>query len=124
MKLSTLLVVAPLTVLGVVFAIANRQPVRLSLNPFDPASSILSIEMPLFVALFLAVLAGMTIAGLAVWFAQGRWRRRARIEHREVVRLKKLAKKTPAAGSRAGEGGAAASPGSHVRPAARSEFSQ
>ncbi|MFP3943980.1 MAG: lipopolysaccharide assembly protein LapA domain-containing protein [Alphaproteobacteria bacterium] len=96
MRLSTVLVAAPLTVLGVVFAIANRQPVRLSLNPFDPADGALGIEMPLFAALFLAVLVGMAIAGLAVWFAQARWRRRARAEHREAVRLRRLASKTQA----------------------------
>ena len=98
MKLSTILVAAPLTVLGVVFAIANRQSVRLSLNPFDPGGQSLSVEMPMFVALFLAVLLGMTIAGLAVWFAQARWRRQARAEHREVVRLQRLAGKEKGAG--------------------------
>lgn len=94
MRLSTLLVVAPIAVLSVVFAVANRQTVRLSLNPFDPGGESLSVDMPLFVALFLAVLTGMAVAGLAVWLAQGRWRRRARAEHREVVRLQRLAAKT------------------------------
>jgi uncharacterized integral membrane protein len=91
MKLSTVLVAAPLTVAGIVFAIANRQPVRLSFNPFDPAGEMLSFDMPLFVALFLAVLLGMAIAGFAVWLAQARWRRQARAEHREVVRLQRAA---------------------------------
>lgn len=98
MRLSTLLVVAPIAVFGVVFAVANRQTVRLSLNPFNPSGEALSVDMPLFVALFLAVLLGMILAGFAVWFAQGRWRRRARAEHREVVRLKRLAAKEKSAG--------------------------
>lgn len=98
MKLITLLVVAPIAVFGVVFAVANRQTVHVSLNPFNPAGDTLSMDMPLFVALFLAVLLGMAVAGLAVWFAQGRWRRRARAEHREVVRLQRLAAKTKTAG--------------------------
>ena len=97
MKLSTVLVAAPLTVLGVVFAVANRQPVRLSLNPFDPSAAP-GVEIPLFAALFLAVLLGMAIAGFAVWSAQARWRRRARSEHREAVRLRQLAGKAQAGG--------------------------
>ncbi len=92
MRLSTVLVAAPLTVLGVVFAIANRQSVRLSLNPFDPSAAP-GIELPLFAALFLSVLLGMAIAGFAVWSAQAHWRRRARSEHREAVRLRRLAEK-------------------------------
>lgn len=106
MRLSRLLVVAPLTVLGIVFAIANRQTVRLSLNPFDPQGDLLSLDMPLFAALFFAVLLGMAIAGFSVWLAQSRWRRRARAEHREVVRLQRRA----AAGDQAaGKAGPAAS---------------
>lgn len=104
MKLSTVLIYGPPAVAAVVLAIANRAPVRLTLDPFNPQNPVLSVEMPVFVAVFLALILGMLLGGLIVWFAQGRWRRRARAEHREVRKLQREVEKReavtpPAAGT-------------------------
>lgn len=96
MKLSTVLTYGPLAIAAVVLAIANRAPVRLTLDPFNPQNPGLSVEMPLFVAVFLALILGMLLGGLIVWFAQGRWRRRARAERREVRKLQREAEKREA----------------------------
>ena len=72
------LVVLPLAIVFVIFAVANRHMVRVSLDPFNSADPALSFSMPLFILILLAAIAGVAAGGLATWFRQGRWRRAAR----------------------------------------------
>jgi len=72
------LVVLPLAIVFVIFAVANRHMVRVSLDPFNNADPALSFSMPLFILILLAAIAGVAAGGLATWFRQGRWRRAAR----------------------------------------------
>jgi uncharacterized integral membrane protein len=72
------LVVLPLAIVFVIFAVANRHMVRVSFDPFDNADPALSLSMPLFVLILLAAIAGVAAGGVATWFRQGRWRRAAR----------------------------------------------
>lgn len=72
------LVVLPLAVLFVIFAVANRHMVRVSLDPFNSADPALSISVPLFVVILVAVIAGVAVGGSASWFRQRHWRRAAR----------------------------------------------
>jgi uncharacterized integral membrane protein len=69
--LITWLIVIPLGLIFVVFAVANRHFVTVSFDPFNAAAPSLSVSMPLFV---LCVIVG----GCASWFSQRRWRRAAR----------------------------------------------
>ena len=41
---------------------------------------ILAVTAPFFVYLFLAVIFGLVVGALATWFAQGKYRKRARME--------------------------------------------
>ena len=82
MKLLHWLLLLPLTVIFVAFAIANRQAVTLSLDPAP-----LSIEAPLFGLIFAGVFAGLVAGGLIAWVRVGRWRRRLRDEQKTVRRL-------------------------------------
>src|SRR5690242_14880828 len=76
-KFLTALIVIPLALLFVVFAVANRQFVTVSFDPFgrDPA---LSASLPLFALLILVGILGVLAGGLATWFGQRHWRRAAR----------------------------------------------
>lgn len=80
MRLSTYLIGIPVAVLAGVVAIANREPVTVSLDPFSlrhPDGN-LSLHLPLFVAL-LAVLAIGLVAGwgFGAWSARRRQGRAA-----------------------------------------------
>jgi uncharacterized integral membrane protein len=75
-KIIAALILIPLALVIVIFAVANRRPVTISLDPFgsgDPA-----LTLPLFALAFILVIAGVIIGGAATWFGQGKWRRAAR----------------------------------------------
>jgi uncharacterized integral membrane protein len=82
------LVLLPIAVLIVLLAVANRQSVTLSLDPFSQAAPEFSVDMPLFAVLFLAVMAGVMIGGVAAWLAQGKHRRERRRYRREASSLR------------------------------------
>ena len=77
-KLFTIFVVVPLGVLLVVFAVANRHPITVSLDPFGANAPALSATVPLFLVIIFMLLVGVIAGGLATWFNQGKWRREAR----------------------------------------------
>lgn len=86
-KIVNALVLLPLAIVFVVFAVANRHQVKVSFDPFNGADPALSLNMPLFVVILLATIAGVAAGGSATWFRQRRWRRAARrheAEAREV----------------------------------------
>ncbi len=91
-KMRTLLrwiVMVPVGLLLLLLALANRKPVILSFDPFGGDS--LAISVPLFVLIFLALIAGVLIGGITLWFGQGRHRRSARMLKRETDRLRREA---------------------------------
>jgi uncharacterized integral membrane protein len=77
----------PIVLAVIAFAIANRQFVTLSLDPITPSDPFASVEMPLWLLFFLGILAGVVIGWIGCWFAQGRYRKRAREAQAEVTRL-------------------------------------
>jgi uncharacterized integral membrane protein len=85
-KIINLLILLPVGIVLVIFCVANRQVVQLAFNPFRPEDQILSVSAPLFVFLFATLIIGMVVGSAATWFAQGRHRKRARIQSREAVR--------------------------------------
>lgn len=92
-KLINIVVFVPLGVILVVLSVANRQTVTLALNPFDPADSVLSVSAPFFVFLYLAVIVGLILGAAVTWFAQGKYRRRARNEANEALKWHREAEK-------------------------------
>jgi uncharacterized integral membrane protein len=81
------LVLLPVAVVAIAFAVANRQYVAISFNPFEsPQAQGAGIEAPLFVVIILAVAAGVLIGGTFTWFAQGRHRRALRETRGELAR--------------------------------------
>ncbi|MGG7517428.1 lipopolysaccharide assembly protein LapA domain-containing protein [Allorhizobium undicola] len=85
-KIVNLVVLVPLAVVLVVLCVANRQMVTLALNPFRPEDQLLSTAAPFFVFLLLAFLVGAIAGAAATWLAQGKHRKRARIEARSAAR--------------------------------------
>ncbi|MBS7696978.1 MULTISPECIES: lipopolysaccharide assembly protein LapA domain-containing protein [unclassified Chelatococcus] len=82
------LVLLPLALIVVLLSVANRGAVRVSLDPFSPDQPMASLEMPLFVALFLCVMLGVVIGGVVVWAAQGKHRKVVRQQRRELERMR------------------------------------
>jgi uncharacterized integral membrane protein len=106
-------VLFPLAIVIVALAVANRQTVAVSFDPFSMANPAYVAQAPLFLLVFLLVIAGVLIGGTAAWLRQGRWRRRARrLESRlnraeaEMERLKRRAGLTGDAGAPAPSGNA------------------
>lgn len=87
MKLTTWIAVLPVAVITIWFALANRSFVTFSLDPLNAADGSWSVRIPLFIVVFIGILAGMLAGGAIVWWGQGRWRREARARRREVERL-------------------------------------
>ncbi len=78
------LVVVPLALILLAFAVANRQLVMVSFNPFDASDASLALTLPLFVIIIAAAVLGVISGGIAVWFGQRRWRRAARRHEAEA----------------------------------------
>jgi uncharacterized integral membrane protein len=77
-KLYLFLVVAPIGIILVVFAVANRHPVTVSLDPFGGDAPAWTASVPLFLLVLLLLGVGVLIGGFATWWNQGKWRRAAR----------------------------------------------
>ncbi len=88
-KIVTALVLVPLAIALIVFAVANREIVTVSLDPFDPAQPALSVRMPLFVLIFVFLIAGVVLGGFAAWLRQGRHRRASRALRSDLAGLRR-----------------------------------
>jgi uncharacterized integral membrane protein len=73
-------------VLLVTLAVANRDPVRLVLDPFKPDAPVIFMTLPLYAYLLSALILGVMLGGAAVWFGQGRWRKTARLKTQDAMR--------------------------------------
>ena len=102
-KFVAAVVMVPLAVILIAFALANRQGVRISFDPFGPAQPAYSLGTWLFVPIFVALILGVLIGGFASWVRQGRWRGSARRFERELHGLRdKLAALEGSAGTSTG----------------------
>jgi hypothetical protein len=76
----------PIAILVIAFAVANRQWITISFDPFSRESPFASIDMPLWVLFFGGIFFGLIAGWIAAWLAQGKWRRAARQARIELVR--------------------------------------
>jgi uncharacterized integral membrane protein len=72
------LILVPLGLFLLVFAVANRHLVTVSFDPFNSSDPALGVTLPLFVVLILTTIVGVICGSAAVWFGQRHWRRAAR----------------------------------------------
>jgi uncharacterized integral membrane protein len=77
-KIVTALILLPIMALVVLFAVANRSAVTISLDPFAGQPPMFAASIPLFVLLLVVLIAGVIVGGISSWLRQSRWRRRAR----------------------------------------------
>lgn len=77
-KFLTALVLIPLGLFFVVFAVANRHLVTVSFDPFNSAFPTVAVTLPLFVLIIAVAIIGVVAGGSATWFRQRHWRRAAR----------------------------------------------
>jgi uncharacterized integral membrane protein len=105
-KIVIYLILVPLALIIIVFAVANREIVTVSFDPFDTVHPAYAARAPLFVLIFVLVILGVIIGGIAAWLKQHKWRRAARRLHRQlrelheenVVLRRRLAETEPGAG--------------------------
>jgi uncharacterized integral membrane protein len=77
-KIVSTLILVPLALVIIAFAVANRQSVTVSFDPFSSASPAYAATLPLFVVIFTVLILGVLIGGIAAWVGQAKWRRVAR----------------------------------------------
>ena len=87
-KFFTALVVIPLGLIFIVFAVANRHLVTVSFDPFNSTDPTISVTLPLFVVIIAVAIAGVVAGGSATWFRQRRWRRAARQHEGDALRAR------------------------------------
>ncbi|MCB1377698.1 MAG: LapA family protein [Alphaproteobacteria bacterium] len=76
----------PIAVAAVVFAVANRQWITVSFDPFNRDAPFASASMPLWVLFFCGTFVGIFVGWIAAWIAQGKWRKAAKEARIELVR--------------------------------------
>jgi uncharacterized integral membrane protein len=81
-------ILIPLALVIIGFAVANREKVTISLDPFGPNSAADWQTQPLFVVVIVALILGVIVGGIAAWLRQTKWRRTARRLEREVANLR------------------------------------
>lgn len=82
-RILMVVILLPLSVALVMLAVANRQKIGLVVDPFGGAWT---VEAPLFLVVFAALILGVVIGGVSVWLNQSRYRRAARRNGREARR--------------------------------------
>src|SRR5471032_1723152 len=86
-KIVTATIIVPLAAVIIAFAVANRQTVTVSFDPFESVSPAYSATLPLFAVIFAILILGVLIGGIAAWIRQSKWRRSARQREAELRAL-------------------------------------
>jgi uncharacterized integral membrane protein len=87
-RIITTIIVVPLAVVLIAFAVANRQMVTVSFDPFSVTEPAAVLTLPLFALIILLLIVGVLIGGAAAWLRQSRWRSAARRLEHEVADLR------------------------------------
>lgn len=96
-------VLVPLCLGLIVFALANRHFVAINFNPFVSVEGSVApgYGVPLFVVLYVVLLVGVLLGGTATWFAQAphrrrekHWRHEAHVLNGELEALRRQQGKT------------------------------
>ena len=87
-KILAAVILIPLAIVIIAFAVANRQIVTVSLDPFSSEHPATSLTLPLFVLVIGLLIAGVLIGGAASWLRHGHLRRTARRFERDIRELR------------------------------------
>ena len=83
-KIVTAIILVPLAILIIAFAVANREMVTVSFDPFSGHDPAAAVSLPLFALVIVLLIVGVLIGGMASWLRQGKWRGAARRFEREL----------------------------------------
>jgi uncharacterized integral membrane protein len=83
-KFFTAVVLIPLGLIFIVFAVANRHLVTVSFDPFNSTDPSVAVRLPLFALIIAVAILGVVAGGSATWFRQRHWRRAARQNEAEA----------------------------------------
>ncbi|WP_421916294.1 DUF1049 domain-containing protein [Mesorhizobium sp.] len=92
-----IVVFVPLAIILIALAVANRELVSFTLDPFNPGNPSLTLNLPFFIFLFLALAIGMVVGSMATWVRQGHYRKLARQRGADAENLRQSIARTPAA---------------------------
>ena len=87
-KFFTALVLIPLGLIFVIFAVANRHLVTVSFDPFNSIDPSVAVRLPLFVVIIAVAILGVVAGGSATWFRQRHWRRAARLHEADARQVR------------------------------------
>ncbi len=87
-KIVAALILVPLGIVLIAFAIANRQLVTVSFDPFNSEHPAAAVTLPLFALIIVLLIVGVVIGGSASWLRHGKWRRAARRLERDLGKLR------------------------------------
>ena len=90
MRLSTYFLMVPVALLAAAMAVANREIVAFSLDPFSDVHPALVLEMPLYLLLFFTLIIGVVLGGAVA--LMGRRAKGKTLPGREAVQSKALAR--------------------------------
>jgi uncharacterized integral membrane protein len=81
-RIISLIVTAPITVLVVLFAVSNLDPVTLRLRPFP-----FDMTIPIWALTLIVLFVGFVLGAIVTWIGDRRRRREARLLGRRVIEL-------------------------------------
>ncbi|CAM9972792.1 unnamed protein product, partial [Phaeothamnion confervicola] len=87
-KIVTAVILVPIALIIVMFAVANREIITVTFDPFDSKNPAFALTLPLFMLVFVLVGLGILIGGMAAWLKQHKWRVRARRAEADERRLR------------------------------------
>ena len=82
------IILAPVATVALLFAVANRRWVTVSLDPFSAEAPAYALDLPMFLVIFAALILGVIIGGISVWFGKIHWRMAAHRAEKELAQLK------------------------------------
>ena len=82
------IILAPVATVALLFAVANRRWVTVSLDPFSAEAPAYALDLPMFLVIFAALILGVIIGGISVWFGKLRWQMAAHRSEKELARVK------------------------------------
>lgn len=85
-------ILLPISIVLIWFALANRQMVTLNFDPMSQSNPLIPpVQVPLFLFVYLVLILGVLLGGVATWFTQGKQRREKRRWRKQAVQLEKEA---------------------------------
>ncbi len=84
LKLIFWIILLPIAIVLIAFAIANRGPVTVRFDPLPFA-----VDMPLYAVGLGGIFIGLVSGGIMTWLRGGRWRRAARERQRDKEQLER-----------------------------------